>query len=841
MFKASKRKRPVVQRTTRDESDDDDNDQGTAAAIAIATQQAEAAKRKKKKKRKTALAATSGTGSSTLSFNIDEGDDVKIKKSKKRGKGLGFGGMDVHVQPMDYNNDDEHENVADYEIQTDVAAPSGINTSKSASGYSKDELAKLKSQQKVYLAEKEEKSQSHQETASASVAPTKAPLPPLPTKPISKPTIKEADYISFNSSSSHPIIANGDDALKYTGEDMDIDIQFDGTSRNCINKDDIGTHVLSNLDDEKSSQAQQDILEGKNDQDQDDNDEEGRKWEDEVARRAGVGAQTKTGPVTSNHDHDHDRDPPTPFQKQVGMQAVGKIKQTIQTTLENLRQQDLDLESNIVRRKHDAHVAQEDATKKEEELSTIGSSFEYYQNLRSDVADWIGALRHLSDKIDTIERALEELYQDLGAKRNEKMKACEDDMISTLEEHGLLDYVVGRQPATSNTQKNGDALSMVDEFGRDVSSMKTLARSKKRVERRKRRAESNDRRRHDGEHSAMNEKSYLEYEDTDADVSDNEMMDRGERRGALGDAVQVVLDEMDDDFTSLASLLSLFRKWDETQPEDYKQCYAHLALVDLISVFARAEFCKKLDLLCLEEVKEGASLEDFEWLAAFKESNLLQSNSETGADAGKVKKLPLDLLIEKICFGKFRSFFKGSDKHKHDDSTWSFDPFSKRQSQSLSSFYKSLVSNLSSPAEKNAICAFVHDYINSFLQDMAVPIVKREIAIPTKSDIETDDAYKFATLGQLHRLKKLVLNIVAFWYPTLGEPLDMAKFCLVDIIAYRFLPILEALDSSTKDAIQAKAIFASVWDAIERVGWMGNDDLMLSSSPIRAAAAKLGY
>ena len=128
-------------------------------------------------------------------------------------------------------------------------------------------------------------------------------------------------------------------------------------------------------------------------------------WEDQIAKRAGV---------TSQND-DEIIDIPSrcqSFQKEHGTEEVSKIKHTITSAIENISQQQLDLESAIVRKKHDAQEANKEATAKEKELADFGRNFEYYQSLRSNFADWIGALRYLSQRIDTIENAVADLYQD---------------------------------------------------------------------------------------------------------------------------------------------------------------------------------------------------------------------------------------------------------------------------------------------------------------------------------------------------------------------------------------------------------------------------------------------
>jgi hypothetical protein len=254
-------------------------------------------------------------------------------------------------------------------------------------------------------------------------------------------------------------------------------------------------------------------------------------------------------------------------------------------------------------------------------------------------------------------------------------------------------------------------------------------------------------------------------------------------------------------------------------------------VVDFISVLARGEFCKKLDLLCLSETKGDSisTLDNFEWFIALKDSKLI-AVSKLEEEPGSNQ--PFALLMKKICFTALKSCISDDDDDKP-GGLRAYDPFSKRHSQRLSSFYQSVMKNLSSEETKTTLGTTVHNYINSYLQELSFPVIKNQAAVPSKDDDEAAEVYTFATVGQLYRLKRLVLNIVEFWYPILDKPLALAKFCFTDIIAYRFLPIAYALDTS-----ESKEVLASLWKAMKQAGLTEKEDLMLSSSPFRAAATK---
>lgn len=801
MFKVPKRKKPIVKKLRSSDDSDNDTEDVTHERddVSKATTNPAATKPKTKNKNRNFVSKTAlGAG---LSFNIDEGDDVELHASrKKRRKGLGFGGIQVL---NDFENDQTTIEPTQQEHQQQQEKDWGsgpTDASKISSGYSKEDLQKLKSQQKVYLEENtnglqvkdtmNENDPSVHFVQPSVPAVSSVPIPPTPSDTFpSKPIVPEEDFISLHSSTKKDdyVIVSGDDALQFVTEQEDVQTEFQGINQ-CF-------------DGEDNQDGTQEM------------DVEGEKWEEEIIKRAGIGgsfAEKTLGDSKQSYKAEHS------FKKEDGRRAIEDIKHTIEYTLQNLDQQELELETNIMRKNHDASTAEDDALEKEKELSSTGKAFEYYQNLRSDIAAWTGALRHLSEKVDVIESALEELYQDLGRRRVVQMQEWQDDVATELKEKNWLDYAVGRQPIIA-TETQGD-VHMVDEFGRDVKSMESLARSKRKNARKKRRSESEDRRK--GTYDQQNQLQ-IEYEDTDVDVSDHELMERVERRSALGDAIDIVLEDVDDEFRSISVLLSLFCQWEKSEPKDYMQCYATLSLMSYISVFARAEFCKKLDLLDLGVENNSYELKDFEWFTSLKSSNAFPQNS----------------IIGKTCVIQLRMSLFGTKDLK--GLCWSYDPFSTRQTRRLSNFFRSTIVPNMPIDDTNALLDDVCEYINRYLQEMSFLILKKGDSYPNDDD-DSLDALNFASLGQIYRIKKLVSNIINYWYP-LGNRKRFATLCLTDVLSFRFLPIFEALGPQSANFEQASNVFHSLWKSLTVSGLLGDDDLMLSSSAIRAAASKLGF
>ena len=715
------------------------------------------------------------------------------------------------------------------------------------------------------------------------------PLPPLPSalqKP-KPPTVDEDEndgFIAFDSSSTsinnnnnvmnNMNILTGDEALLYTGEYEEGDGELSHSMKQKISKAALGTQTLSNISSSSKTKSKNDNdlsltsqilisgVIGNNNSCNDDKkkngsgndshidhtkdsevDEGGRQWEEEIARRAGVGvgvSATANETNISTPTSSSTTPPPTHGQgKQTiatddkcNKSVISNVTTTIKTTLENLNQMEEDLESNIGRRTHDQEISQKDANQKELELKEIGDKFEYYQNLRIEMVNWIGALRYVSDRVSIVEKAIIDLYYDIAMKHEQNWREWEDDVIATLVEKKMLDYVVGRQP---KIESKNDEIS-VDEFGRDRRSLESLVRTKRREKRQRVRAESKDRRVKSLKRMKQQSIANMEaqaYEDSDLDVSDNELMDREERRSAYSDAIRLVINETEEEYSTPLKLLSTFKTWRMQNKADYDQCYANLALTDLMNVFIRVESCEKLDLICFIKEKKDTlmSMENFSWFTALQEFNVSSTNDEGVDGAHGTIGMKTQTLAP-----QFAEFFLSTLSHQDKD-YGSYDPFSMEQTNSMVSFCSLLFAHLNREGEtlRGKISRSVIEHLNNFVQNLAFPVISSNA-----EDDVIDEVIIFATLGQLFRLKKLVRNLTK-WYPTLTKEvqLQLAKFCLVDVIAYRFLPIWNISERILKKDLveETLALLKDVWKCIKDSGWLKIKDLTFSSAPLRSVVA----
>ena len=844
MFKAPTKKRKQLnilskskQRYSNESENDSENDK----------------KRKRPKKKSSSkgkkVLTNSSRSAGAISFAMDDeqdentsiGDNAekrKVKKKKKKTKkrsGLGFGGLS-------YAEEDEEGPAIEIKMGRGVSSfqhddyenEQDNEEAGTPSLYDKRAMEKLKSEQKAFIPKE---TQELNEPLADTVKTEKAG--PLSDNIDSSKTEDNVGFIPLDSR----VIMTGDDAIAYANDEEDRDNHYDKNPRgkDSIEKAKLGTEVLSNLCNNKAgdfTRNLQKISEGTDNQDEMDIDEGGKKWEEEIARRAGVGSNRDR--KTESH---HSASKAFPRSDDDGRAAITKIKKTIESNIDHLIVTDQDLESSIGRQRHECEVSKEELTKHEEDLSSAGIRFDFFSALRMDLVNWVGALRQMKDSIKQIEEALLDFHRDLAARDKKYWKDLEDDIISILEEEHLLKTVLGRKP--DSFQRDSSSVQVVDEFGRDLGSLKSRGRSKRMMHRRRARQEGKDR------HSASNTVQY--FEDTDGELSDNEVLDRGDRRHALSDAVKVILDDLEDEYTSVSSLISIFKKFQSSYPHEYRQCYANLSLSDLISVLVRAELCMKMDFSHLmngDGLFHDGSLQSFPWYDELVkldknvgERNDLDkesSNEDTGA---------LGLLVENVFFNSFSFALKG-EAFSTEKNFYIYNPFSEKQTKAMTTMFNFITrTNLreKNSAKNDKLKRSVLDYIADFLGHIAFPLVDQSALkiISEEPRNECDDrinAVTYATIGQLFRLKKLLLNVVKYWGRVFDGTLndDLANFCLLDIVSYRFLPILETVESDNGSKLfeEALSIFKNVIDVISEANWMHRSNLMLSSAPLRAAQSK---
>jgi hypothetical protein len=590
--------------------------------------------------------------------------------------------------------------------------------------------------------------------------------------------------------------------------------------------------------------------------------EENRRWEDTMARRAGVLPPDTTTTTDSNGG----RARPT---RRVAPETttLRKIRASLRPTITNLENVTSDLESGISRHQSTLSSTRDELTRHKSNLKKHGLALEYYQGLRVDLATWMGALRELNGMIDSVEEARRLLDADITWTRMERFLEWANDCTEVLEMRGLLrDRVAGANvdPSASGSVR---ATAYVDEFGRDLSSMSSIARVKRWNLRRKRCGKRLQEVTSDSQDLPSSLKNGTECSNDD-NFDDAEIEEWRQRRNAVEQAIGIIPNLVKDDYLSISNLCSLFFDWELMYPDDYANSYAEMSIIRMLEVLAKLE-CEKWNVLNLY----SESSTEFTWVQALeKETTQVDGFGGVGDTSTKTSPYKVILLevVKKEVLGHMLDVFSFQDATKGGIKQHGiYDPFSETQTKTLCLMLKSTFAFFLKFSENNSrmlceetaekVLTALLSLLKYYIGKLTVPIIdaseiiliKNEFATKdgsTAFDSETSDAIAYASIVQVRELCKLVTHVLRHWYPIINERLQhqhdriapLVRFVFSDLVSLRILPTLHSSydivsGSSANDESGLLEKFLEVSDAIESTGLMDNDEWMLMAAPLRAA------
>jgi len=779
-------------------------------------------KRKEKKKKSTV----------TLSFDPDETNNdnerVEKKRKKKKSMGMGYGGMmmeeaDEDVLPMDRDDDPSKDGPSQY----DMAA-----------------LNKLKMEQKR---RKEDAPKDNTSVIHQSIDQT--------TQPVKDDShSKEEEYISLSgdksTSQSDPVVLAGDEAMAYV-EDDEPAVEFD----HGLEQHSSAVKKASAMDDDAKldKQAPDEELE-----------EDNRQWEDNMnmARRAGV------LPPISAHSSKLTPKKDTQLSQTI---PLSQIKSSLQPTITNLENISLDLETAIHRHESNLSSTRDDLSKHQTTLEDHGAALEYYQVLRSELADWMGALRQVKSMVDAVYDARRNWEGNVTLTRFQRGYEWSEDAKDVLKRKGLLERVVGHDGEEEDLDEE---LSGVDEFGRDLASMVTMGRTR-RWQTRQRNFLQNEEARGDFDNKGKTAlQKRMECRSCD-NISLEEVEDWKQRSEMLKEAIAIIPSVVNDDYLSVSNLCNLFFQWHDKYPDDYKSTYAEMTLVSMLSVLVRLELCQRWDGLGLIEYLNGSRVDisaevgnanEFQWVSELTKAIKNRSNETNDSSTlfqGITEKCILPHLLDYLAVD---SAIDTENKKYHG----LYDPTSISETISLCfsvrALFGGLLGNSFHDKEiRESIVTKVKTYLLSLLKyhldkratvlvnTKNVIIVEDGFALKDgkKLDAETNDALSYAIYSQANEVTSLVTNILSHWYPTILEVMksdcdDILQFVLVDVVSLRILPVIqtfqEVLDTGDKNEEYGKMqrkLFSLIYCAVKNRGLFGKDEWMLVTAPLRATAQTL--
>ena len=472
------------------------------------------------------------------------------------------------------------------------------------------------------------------------------------------------------------------------------------------------------------------------------------KWEAQILRRVGL-----------------------PSSATMGTKSLDDLRGQISDTLSQLQEREDDVRQAYKRRQVEVTFAEEQVQSYQTALHDAGEALEYYQEMRLALTDHVGALRELKQRLQPLQEALRQTA--LG---DDRWKDWECDAVSVIKKAGHLIAVVGRQPPTEL-----EADIVVDEFGRNMKAQHVMSRERRYLHRVK----------------IHENRSDVNGYESDALQNPSEVEELNERRRALRKALQVALDEVDDDYSSLPMLTSIFALWHKKQPLDYASCHAGMSLADLASVLIQVNLCSTHHPLYWSEIGS-----DFPFVSLLKDMSF----------DGNLEETPLYRTIDKVLIPVFVDVLHQGAYNVH----------SSKQSVSMATYFRQVV-RLIPPGNVllSTLTNETVDYLGKALHDIVIPVVCKAVT----NDAMVAEAMGYATTIQVARIQKILSNIFVFWVPILGDRLanSILGFC-----ANQFLALVASLESP-------KTEFAKVWPQLSH--WVDQPEFSVEASPLRAAAS----
>jgi hypothetical protein len=723
---------------------------------------------KKKKRVKVALSFGDGDGDDEEEDEQDENassafSQIKKKKSskKRKRKGLGFGGAPVSLDDNDAMDITTNNNMQQGDVEEKKEAPA----------YGKEALERLKAEQTKLKPAPVPKEQTPESS-------TDLRRPPSPQDSL-------PSYIPLNNDKQmhddEPTILTGEQAMKlqqpnghHDDDDDDNDMAPDGQ------------HFAS------VQQAPE---------------EANPEWEAEITRRAGL------RPTSSSKQH-------SSSSSSLIIPSLDILRQQLQSTLINLKLQQEDLTNATMRRQAELAQTQSDAKRYELAVQESGTALNEYQQLRHDLAVWVGGLRDLSQKVQPILEAVQELLIQQHTLALLKWQEWQEDVASILRDAQLLDQVLGRQPLSLLLPSTSSI--HVDEFGRDVQSQDLRLREKR------------YRQRVQEEESSSSSSTIF--------LSVGERRDYRERYIALKEALRVALEELEDEYTSLEQLTKVFLGWKTSHAEEYRQCYASLSLGDLAAVLVKVDLCRSTWLSAMLQEDGDETSNDhhvaldglLSWVSNLK---VMEQDLREG-DQG-----PIPRVLEKSLVPFIMALL--------DDPSsvycWASPTKSRLFSQCITRVMGLFQTNKKTnapPHETVAVVLLLQQALQKStqkaLESMTISIIKPRVKLDDHNDDEqVAHALVSAKQGQVQCLQQLLLHILTDVVPITDPNDNEYTEAILDFCSSKFLFLLSSLSPN-----QASALFSPIWKALNATqhgrDWLLSPMWMLQAAPIRGAAVAYG-
>jgi hypothetical protein len=526
-------------------------------------------------------------------------------------------------------------------------------------------------------------------------------------------------------------------------------------------------------------------------------------WEEQVAKRAGI--STTSTSTTSNTTSRLS----TISRAAMVTPTLEALRQNLHGTVDHLSKREEELSLAVMRRQADLAQTIADHKRHEQSIETFGKACNDYQQLRYNLAMWVGALRDLDAKVRPIQKSMLEMVSLHFEAIEQGWKNWQDDVCATLDQFGLLDRVLGRTPSDLGTQAE---VAQQDEFGRDIGSQLKRDRENRFRYRQKR---AQDVAKKHGRHDEVLERLLLREEGFDR------------RYDLLQEALRVAVEDLDDTYASPRKLYEHFEAWNKDYPDDYRQCYANLSLADLLNVFEQVEFCglpwfriflKDSDVNVIQE-------------KLFPLTSALVPEEGDGEESAKA-------CFERVYSKEFVPFLKAIFREN---------PVVVFLGQGLSQFFGNAIAQImdrvgyESECSKE-LCAAIGQSAGRMLQDLSIPLLKPSCGVAHESNDTIVDSLDFVKKLQPMWIHDLLMNLLNTWMPMIRNVSIDVYVALGKVILGFISETYLYFLSSLSDNQMAIGHVSPIWKLMLQSHMMllESPDFVQHSAPLRAAALAYG-
>jgi len=551
------------------------------------------------------------------------------------------------------------------------------------------------------------------------------------------------------------------------------------------------------------------------DEDDENNNEDHRDWEEQVSKRAGISPPPR---MTTNNNMTSrlSSSSSTPSGGTTVTPTLKVLYQTLQGTVQHLSEQEEGIKNGLMRRQADLAQTIADQRRHTESMKVSGKACDDYQKLRYHLTMWVGAIRDLDNKVRPIQTSLLEMVSQHLETVEKEWKHWHEDVVVTLDQSGFLDRVLGRR---SMSEQLGVEITTTqqDEFGRDIGSQLKRDRENRFLRRRKRAQDVTDKH---GHYDLMGDLFSLR------DVGSDRRYD------LLQEALRLAVDDLDETYASPKSLNGHFERWKEDYPDEYRQCYAHLSLGDLIHVFDQVELCRSPWLRIF--LKDDQDCFNIPGKFLYPSNTAILSPQILDAEGEDQK-----AFFERF-YGKDFIPFLTSVLRENPLLIFLSEPMSRLFGNSITQITEKIGYECQ-PSRDMSIS--IRRSVERTIQHLSIPLLTTSTPPYNESNERIVDSMTFVKEEQPKWIRGLLMNLLTFWIPIVQrisneEEYESLGRVILDFLSETYLFFLTSLSNFQL----ASEHFSPIWNLLleNHSTLLESPDFILHSAPLRAAALAYG-